>query len=201
MAAETTTATLLHALERDAPATTVQWLRAILESNTFTTPAFLNAYAGAGRRFGEKAPQARACLLLHACERLAPDQHAALVRDVFRTGDNAERVVLLKWLSSLPAPERFLDTAIEACRSHVQDVFEAIACDNPYPAAHFPDLNFHQLVMKALFTSAPLPRVIGYRTRITAELQRMVKDYAAERTAAGRTVPDDVALILQGAAR
>ncbi len=198
MAAVPTTESLLQALERDAPEATVQWLRAALDNDRVTQASFLTAYAGAGRRFGDQAERARTCLLLHACARLPAEQHAALVRDVFRTGDNAERVALLRALPWMPTPERFVETAIEACRSHVQDVFEAIACDNPYPATHFPDLNFQQLVMKTLFTSAPLSRVIGYRARITDELQRMVKDYAAERTAAGRSVPEDVALILQG---
>jgi hypothetical protein len=201
MAAADTTASLLLTLEREAPEAACQWLRNVLQNETFTHASFLNAYASTGRRFGSYAERARTCLLLHACDRLPAEQHTTLIRDVFRTGDNAERSALLRALSLLPAPERFVETAIEACRSHVQDVFEAIACDNPYPATHFPDLHFQQMVMKALFTSAPLARVIAYRTRITDELQRMVKDYAAERTAAGRTVPDDVALILQGATR
>jgi hypothetical protein len=71
-------------------------------------------------------------------------------------------------------------------------VFEAIACENPYPAAHFPELNFNQMVLKALFTGVALERVIGLDGRVTPELARMANDYASERRAAGRSVPADI---------
>jgi hypothetical protein len=44
----------------------------------------------------------------------------------------------------------------------------------------------------------PLARVIGLDERRSPELARMARDYAAERRAAGRTVPDDLAHILGG---
>lgn len=192
---------LLHAMEAHAPEPAFQWLQAIVQAEAFESTAFFNAYAGAGRRFATFADEARACLLVNACRRLPKGDHVALVRQVFRTGDNHERIALLRHLSLLPEPERFMETAIEACRTHVQEVFEAIACDNPYPATWFPDLHFQQLVMKVLFTQAALDRVHGWRDRLTAELQRMAADFASERAAAGREVPGDVALILQGVTR
>lgn len=201
MKAASPTDTLLRAIEGQAPDAAYQWLHAIITTSTFDNAAFQMAYAGAGRRFPACSDQARACLLVHACELLPHGEHPALVREVFRKGDNSERIALLRALSLLPRPERFVDTAIEACRTHVQDVFEAIACDNPYPAAHFPALNFQQLVMKALFTAAPLSRVQGWNNRVTDELKRMASDFAAERSAAGRDVPTDVALILEGVSR
>jgi len=186
----------LRDLEISAAPSAMQWLRALVESTACDRPAFLNAYASTGRRFAEHADAARICLLVHAMDRFNADDHVTLVRDVFRTGDNRERIALLQSLSLLPAPERFVETAVEACRTHVQDVFEAIACDNPYPATHFADLNFAQMIMKALFTGAPLARVHEWQTRVTVDMQRMARDFAAERTAAGRPVPDDVTLIL-----
>jgi hypothetical protein len=41
--------------------------------------------------------------------------------------------------------------------------------------------------------------VVGWRERNNPELRRMVADYAAERRAAGRTVPAGVAMISAGA--
>jgi len=38
--------------------------------------------------------------------------------------------------------------------------------------------------------------VVGLETRLNPELSRMARDYAAERTAAGRTVPADIALAI-----
>ena len=98
----------------------------------------------------------------------------------------------------LPAPERFLETAVDACRSHIQPLFEAIARENPYPARYFPELNFNQMVLKALFTGVALARVIGCDGRVTSELSRMAADYASERRAAGRSVPPDIGMLTAG---
>jgi len=98
--------------------------------------------------------------------------------------------------SFLPGPERYLDLAIDACRTNVLDVFEGIACDNAYPAAHFPEANFNQMVLKAIFMEVSVTRVAGLAQRATAELSRMAADFGDERRAAGRSVPDDVDLIV-----
>jgi hypothetical protein len=98
----------------------------------------------------------------------------------------------LHTLPLLPKAERFVELAIEACRTHVQSVFEAIACENPYPARFFPEANFNQLVLKAFFTGVSVHRIEGLRERRTAELIRMVHAYASERRAAGRSVPADL---------
>lgn len=140
----------------------------------------------------------RAVLLLCAAECLMLDEQAEFVDALYARGDNAEREALLHALPLLPNPERFLSTAVEACRSNVQTVFEAIACENSYPVHHFPELNFNQMVMKAIFIGIPLQRIVGLPTRITSVLVRMAKDYVQERTAAGRPVPDDIQLIMSG---
>ena len=56
----------------------------------------------------------------------------------------------------LPSPERFLPVVIDACRTNIVPLFEAVACENPYPATHFPERNFNQLVLKALFNGIAL---------------------------------------------
>jgi hypothetical protein len=74
----------------------------------------------------------------------------------------------------------------------VDPVFEAIACENPYPAAYFPELNFNQMVLKAAFIGIALERILGLDARVTPELSRMGSDYASERRAAGHPVPADL---------
>jgi hypothetical protein len=140
----------------------------------------------------------RTVLLLCATECLAPGEQAEFIDDLYARGDNAEREALLHTLPLLPEPDRFLSTAVEACRSNVQTIFEAIACENPYPVRHFPELSFNQMVMKAIFIGIPLPRIAGLLTRVAPALVRMAKDYAQERMAAGRPVPDDIQLITSG---
>ena len=95
----------------------------------------------------------------------------------------------------MPGPERYLEVAIDACRSHVQSVFEDIACENAYPARHFPEHNFNQLVLKAFFTGVAVTRVQGLALRRSAELVRMAEAYASERRAAGRSVPPDLNVV------
>ena len=63
-----------------------------------------------------------------------------------------ERQAVLRVLALLPEPARFLAIALDACRTSTQPVFEAIACENPYPAAYFPEASFNQMVLKAVFT-------------------------------------------------
>lgn len=139
-------------------------------------------------------------LLLQATLPVLPDAstRVRVVTELFRTGDNAEREALLRSLDTLPEPREHLELAVEACRSHVQSVFEAIACDNTYPARHFPDSSFNQLVMKAFFTGAPVRRIVELESRLNPELQRMAQDFASERRAAGRTVPEDLLWVTTG---
>ncbi len=183
---------------------------------------FRAAYAGCGRRLGDDPPAldagrrgwfieagmvmperwtlsefGRAALLLRALSIQDPDEHFALMAELFRKGDYREQAAVLKTLALAPDAVRFVDLAVEACRTNVLDVFEAICCENSYPAAYFPEPNFNQLCMKALFMEVPLDRLHGLDDRHTPELSRMAADYASERRAAGRSVPDDIALLVE----
>jgi hypothetical protein len=134
----------------------------------------------------------RVALYLNACDRLSAEEQSELTLRLFQTGDSAERCAILRAMASTPDPAAMLGTAIEACRSNVANVFEAIACENAYPAAWFPEPAFNQMVMKAVFSGIALRRVSGLDDRLNPELERMAKDFAAERCAAGRPVPVDL---------
>jgi len=112
----------------------------------------------------------------------------------FTQGDAGEQRSWCRAVSLLPAPERFLPAMTDTCRTNILPLFESIACGNPYPARHFPELHFNQMVLKAMFNSVALARIVGLHERRNAELSRMSADYAAERTAAGRSLPADIAL-------
>ncbi|MBI3634605.1 MAG: EboA domain-containing protein [Candidatus Rokubacteria bacterium] len=212
----------LELIRRRTPPPVADWLGAIVPGNAepFAHDVFAAAFAAAARRLGkatltttadEDAALARlgitwplggwgldelgrVALLLSAVARLDDARLEGLVEDCYSHGDVRERQATLRALPLLPAPERFLPIAVDACRSHMQPVFEAIACENPYPATCFPDLNFNQMVLKALFTGVALARIVGLSDRVTPELTRMADDYASERRAAGRTVPADIGL-------
>ena len=137
----------------------------------------------------------RTALLVRALEVLAPDAHAGFVREIYLRGDFREQAAVLRSLMFLPDSARFVDLAIDACRTNVLDVFEAIACENRFPARHFPDANFNQLVMKAIFMGLAVDRIVGLAERNSRELKRMASDFASERRAAGRPVPDGIDVI------
>ncbi len=138
----------------------------------------------------------RALLLALLADAVDADMFRAAAVDCYEQGDAREQQSWLKSLPLLPQPERFLSYAIDACRTNILPVFEAIACDNPYPERFFPELHFNQLVLKALFVGAPLERIVGLQRRRNSELSRMAQDYAAERRAAGRTIPSDLHMAL-----
>lgn len=213
----------LELIRRRTPPPVADWLGPIVSGNAepFTHDVFAAAFAAAARRLGkatltttadEDAALARlgitwplggwgldelgrVALLLSAAARLDDARLERLVEDCYSHGDVRERQATLRALPLLPAAERFLPIAVDACRSHMQPVFEAIAGENPYPATCFPDLNFNQMVLKALFTGVALARIVGLSDRVTPELTRMADDYASERRAAGRTVPADIGLV------
>lgn len=194
------------------------WIDGARPGRAVSAVIFADTFAAAARRLGSArltldAPE-RACLqaagvdwplsawtvdelgrislLLSVAGSPADTELPSIVEDCYEHGDNRERQAVLRALPLLPRGERFLPVALEACRTHVQPIFEAIACENPYPAAHFPEASFNHLVLKALFTGVALGRIWGLDNRVTPELMRMADDYASERRAAGRSVPPDI---------
>jgi hypothetical protein len=182
-------------------------------------------WSGAGRRLGrevvtvtaDEAEQLRAAgagfvpagwgadelgrglLLLAAAEATTdPQVFFISVDDLFRMGEMREQQAILRVLAHLPGPERYAALAADAVRINVLTVIEALACDNPFPAAHMGELAFNQMVMKAIFNELSLARVVGLGQRNNPELRRMVAAYASERRAAGRPVPADTDLVSRG---
>ena len=206
-------AVITGALAADDPAG-AQWLGQALQQlgSPVQPQALALSFARAGRKLRGPAPAGalqgenagagwtradlgRLVLLRAAVRELEADRAVELVTDLFRRGSLQEQLSVLRTLSWLPRPEQYAGLAAEATRTNAQDVFEALACDNPFPARYLPDLNFNQLVLKALFLGVSAQRIVGLADRVSAELVRMVTDYASERRAAGRSVPEDVARI------
>ncbi len=157
------------------------------------------AFAQVARKLGsrgELVDLARLALLTAALAERTPEQALSLIETLYETGEQREQESVLRALARLPQAARLGSVAIEACRTNSVAVFSALACDNPYPAAHFPELHFNQMVLKALFLGVPVARIAGLDTRKNAELSRMVRAYASERRAAGRPVPADVDFVI-----
>jgi len=151
--------------------------------------------AGAQLDYWTLEDAGRAALLL-ASAAVNPDGFVRAATECYDQGDSAEQQSWLKSTALLPEPDQLLPIVIDACRTNILPLFEAVACENPFPARHFPERNFNQMVLKALFNKVALSRIAGLAGRRNADLTRMAADYASERRAAGRTVPSDIGLAM-----
>jgi hypothetical protein len=140
---------------------------------------------------------ARAALVASAFEGLPRERQPVCYLHLFEAGELGEQVSLLRTLCLLDEPARFLETGLQACRTNARSVFEAMVCENPFLAEHFPELSFNQAVLKAVFMEVSARRIEQLETRITPELQRMAAGYKSERLAAGRSVPADIDYLIQ----
>ena len=163
--------------------------------------AWLGALAPGHALDGWRLDEAgRLAWLLRAAGTLAPDAFEDLVEATWRRGDSLVARTVLKALPMLPRPARFLAVALQGARSSLRSVFEAIACDNPYAAAHFHEVHFNELVVKAAAADVPLDRLLGLPDRVNPELRRLAHAHVAVRRAAGRAVPAAVVRLAAGTA-
>ncbi|MFF0739977.1 EboA domain-containing protein [Streptomyces sp. NPDC004111] len=118
----------------------------------------------------------------------------ATVRRLYATGSAAERRAVLLALGHLDQLRdgSAVDLVEDALRAN--DTRLVAAAVGPYAAAHLPAHAWRHAVLKCLFTGVPVSAVAALtdRARGDTELARMLTDYAAERTAAGRPVPADL---------
>nr|WP_240449648.1 EboA domain-containing protein [Streptomyces harenosi] len=147
--------------------------------------------AEAGRRCGAGHADAARVVILHAARADA----GALTRVYLQGTADERRAVLLALPHLVPGPEA-LPLVEDALRTN--DTRLLAAAVGPYTARHLDAHQWRHAVLKCLFTGVPVDHVadLPRRARGDAELARMLADYAAERTAAGRPVPADLHRVL-----
>jgi hypothetical protein len=123
---------------------------------------------------------------------------AARVERQCATAEVAEYVAYLKGFAVFPAAPDLHARAREGVRSSMRPVFEAIACNNPYPFDFFDEAAWNQMVVKCVFTGAPIETITGLRERRNPDLLQMLRDLVAERNAASRPLPDSVHRYIAG---
>ncbi len=114
------------------------------------------------------------------------------VQTIFKTADNRESQAIYAAMSLFSSPSIWIQRATEAIRSNVGLIFDAMAFNNPFPAMHFDDVAWNQLVLKTIFSDKSIWRITGLAERRNEQLARTLSDFAHERWAAGRTLPADV---------
>lgn len=148
-------------------------------------------FASAGRHCGQDhADSVRTLLLIES------RADTATLSRLYHQGTAAERRAVLLALHALVEGPAALPLVEDAMRTN--DTRLVAAAVGPYAAAHLDPHSWRHAVLKCLFTGVPVDAVAGLRSRATgdSELARMLADYAAERTAAGRDVPPDLQRVL-----
>ena len=110
------------------------------------------------------------------------------VANIIQVADTSELETFLKYLILLPNPEAYKQTAVEALRTNIATIFDAISLNNPYPAKYFNDQQWNQMFLKAAFMERDLSQIESVDERANADLTRIISDYAHERWAAGRKI-------------
>ncbi len=196
-------ATVSEALATCAPAEPMKVRLAFSKLGRTVPSAALHASELSEQLVGLHSPDffatdivARMAFLSGLTELVPEAEFPALLVTLYRGGSQAEQVSVLRSLPWLPGPTRFVSVASEACRTNDVRVFSALAIDNPFPAQHLPDPALFQMVLKAMFLEVDTRKTLGLEARVNQELVRMVSDFAAERTAAGRATPQDAQALL-----
>lgn len=110
------------------------------------------------------------------------------VKKIIEVADNEELETFLKYLAFLPNPRNFQFAGVEALRTNISTVFEAISSYNPYPALYFSEQQWNQMYLKAAFMQLDLSKIVGIDDRANQSLARIISDYAHERWAASRSI-------------
>ncbi|WP_018783816.1 EboA domain-containing protein [Micromonospora sp. CNB394] len=182
---------------RDVP--DPDWLATALRRIAAEPAAIARFFPAAGRRCGRAdlpdlpgwtADEATRALLLTSL----PAEHVAgQAEALYRAGDAAERSAVLKALPLLPVGAAGVPLLHDAIRTN--DTRLVAAALGPY-ARHLDPAAWRQAVLKCVFTGVPLAVVADLDARADGTLAAMLAALAAERTAAGRTMPADATALL-----
>jgi hypothetical protein len=122
------------------------------------------------------------------------------VAELYRYGDTNEKLAILKalQLEDIGQAVGVQGTALLADAIRTNDQRLLAAALGPYATRHLTPAAFRQAVLKCVFAGVPLAAVDGLPDRADDDLRRMMADFAAERRAAGRPVPQDLQPYLEG---
>ncbi len=110
------------------------------------------------------------------------------VQQLIQVADKTELETFLKYLVLLPEPINFKFAAVEALRTNIASVFNAISQYNPYPSQYFTTGEWNQMYLKAAFMQQDLKKIPEIEKMANKDLARIISDYAHERWAASRDI-------------
>ena len=140
-------------------------------------------------RYCDNSEIIRLLLLLSLFEQHPELHNKATLKQYYQAGDSSEKAALLKGLSLLDPQGEAVNLAVNAARCNSVDEFSALALFNDYPAEHFAELNFNQLVLKTLFIGLDISQISKLSSRLNSKLSNMCMSYAIEQALAERIPP------------
>ena len=120
-----------------------------------------------------------------------PPEH---IHEIYRYGDTAEKLAVLKALPLLPIGDSAVPLLEDALRTN--DTRLVAAALGPYADRLEPQA-WRQAVLKCVFMGVPLAGVHRLAERADPELGAMLRAFADERRAAGRDMPPDALALLE----
>jgi hypothetical protein len=114
------------------------------------------------------------------------------LKTALRDGAPSVRAALYRGLALYPAPRRLVPLAADGIRADDPAVFKAVAHHNSYPAQHFTEALWNEMVMKALLIGSRLAPIEGLDERRNPQLAAMLIAHAHERWAARRPVQPEL---------
>ena len=127
---------------------------------------------------------ARVAILIHAQRKW--------IKEIILRGDDSEQSICLYALSLLENNEQYHKLAVNSCRTNSENVFSALAHNNPYAKKVFEDKEFYQMALKTIFMGLDFSKIVGLNERYTNFFGTQLLNFYKERKAAGRTLPDNV---------
>lgn len=207
---------LIEILGKTSPPEAVTWLQQTVDEQgkSFQQRPFYYAFSGVSRRFDKKATTdagdgqltflsktapgftvagwdefrlARVILLTVLAEQ-EKDIFLENLKALIGTADLREQVAIFSAFPLLPHPAALVEFATDGLRSNIIDIFDSISLNNPFASENFTDEAWNQMVLKAIFITRPLYRIVGHGERTNLALAEAISDLAHERWAAGRTI-------------
>ena len=207
---------LIEILGKTSPPEAVAWLQQTVDEQgkSFQQRPFYYAFSGVSRRFDKKATTdagdgqltflsktvpgftvagwdefrlARVILLTVLAEQ-EKDIFLENLKALIGTADLREQVAIFSAFPLLPHPVALVEFATDGLRSNIIDIFDSISLNNPFASENFTDEAWNQMVLKAIFITRPLYRIVGHGERTNLALAEAISDLAHERWAAGRTI-------------
>ncbi len=117
---------------------------------------------------------------------------ARSLAELLLSADTKQRVAIYRGLALFPVSEALVALATDAVISGARPVFEAVAYNNPFPAMHFSDAVWNQMVIRAVRHGGSLASIQQLDERRNADLAHMLMAIVRKQWVARRGISPEL---------